>query len=78
MNSWVDRGGCKEGEERCDVCRKSDAIIEKAEALQQVYIVEQEKERCQQEQALDSGISIPSSQSVILLSSLPIVRLGVV
>jgi hypothetical protein len=46
MDGRVDRGGCKEGEEQCNVYRKSDAIIEEAEALQQVYIVEQEKERC--------------------------------
>jgi hypothetical protein len=61
MDGRVNRGGCEEGEERCDVCRKSNAMIEEAEALQQAYIAEQEKERCQQEQALDSGISIPSS-----------------
>jgi hypothetical protein len=78
MDGRVDRGGCEEGEERCDVCRKSDAMMEEAEALQQAYMAEQEKERCQQERALDSGIGIPSSQSVIPPSSPPIVRSTVV
>jgi hypothetical protein len=43
MDGRVDQVGCKEGEERCNVYRESNAIMEEAEALQQVYIVEQEK-----------------------------------
>jgi hypothetical protein len=39
--------------------------MEEAEALRQAYIAEQRKERHQQETTLDSGIDIPSSQSVI-------------
>jgi hypothetical protein len=39
-------------------------MMEEAEALQQEYISEQEKEQCQEETILDSGIDIPSSQSV--------------
>jgi hypothetical protein len=46
MDGRVDRVGCKEGEERCNVYQKSNAIMEEAEALQQAYIAEQEKERC--------------------------------
>jgi hypothetical protein len=79
MDGRVDRVGCEEGEERCDVCRKSDAMMEEAEALRQAYIAEQEKERCQQGQALDSGIDIPSSppivRSTVVQSSIsPVVR----
>jgi hypothetical protein len=69
MDGWVDRIRCKEGEERCDVCQKSDAMMEEAETLRQAYIAQQEKERYQQEPTLDSGIDIPSSQSVIPSSS---------
>ena len=69
MDGRMDRIRCEEGEERCDVCRKSDAMMEEAETLRQAYMAQQEKERYQQEQTLDSGIDIPSSQSVIPSSS---------
>ena len=68
MDGRVDRTRCEEGEERCDVCQNSDAIMEEAEALQQAYQAEedeQENRRCRLEQTLDSGINIPSSQLVI-------------
>jgi hypothetical protein len=34
MDGQVDQVGCKEGEERCDIYQKSDAMMEEAEALQ--------------------------------------------
>jgi hypothetical protein len=37
MDGRVDRVRCKEGEERCDICQNSDAMIEEAEALRQAY-----------------------------------------
>ena len=33
IDSRVDRARCEEGEERCDICQDSNAIIEEAEAL---------------------------------------------
>ena len=68
MDSWVDRTRCEVGEERCDVCQNSDAMMEEAEVLRHAYQAEedeQENKRCRLEQTLDSGINIPSSQLVI-------------
>jgi superfamily II DNA helicase RecQ len=45
MDGRTDRVRCEEGEEHCDVCQKSDNIMEEAEELRQAYIAEQEKER---------------------------------
>ena len=61
MDGRVDRARCEEGEERCDICRDSDAMMEEAEALRQAY---QESVRSRPEPTLDSGIDIPSSQSI--------------
>jgi hypothetical protein len=69
MDSRIDRIQCKKGKEQCNICQKSDAMMEEAEALRQAYMTQQEKERYQQEPTLDSGIDIPSSQSVIPSSS---------
>ena len=84
MDGREDRRQCEEGEERCDVCRQSNSMMEEAEALRQAYIAEQE--RSQQEARLDSGIDIPSSPLIgqassagaIQPSSPPIVRSRVV
>jgi hypothetical protein len=67
MDGRVDRIRCEEGEERCDICQGSDAMMEEAEALRQAY--QAEEERCGPEPTLDSGIDIPSSQSVVQPSS---------
>ena len=61
MDGRVDRARCEEGEERCDICQDSDAMMEEAEALRQAY---QESVRSRPEPTLDSGIDIPSSQSI--------------
>ena len=37
MDGRVDRVRCDEGEERCDICQGSDAMMEEAEALRQAY-----------------------------------------
>jgi RecQ family ATP-dependent DNA helicase len=68
MDGRVDRLRCEDGEERCDICRKSDAMMEEAEALREAYQAEQNK-RYRSEQTFDSGIDIPSSQSVVDSSS---------
>ena len=68
IDGRTDRVRCEEGEERCDVCQKSDNMMEEAEALRQAYIAEQEEGR-QHETVLDSGIDMPSSQFVIRSSS---------
>jgi RecQ family ATP-dependent DNA helicase len=69
MDGRTDRARCEEGEERCDVCQKSDNMMEEAEALQQAYTAEQRKEGRQHETVLDSGIDIPSSQFIVGSSS---------
>ncbi len=51
MDGRTDRVRCEEGEERCDICQKDDAMLEEAEALQQAYIAEEE----------DSGIGMTCS-----------------
>ena len=67
MDGWVDRIRCEEGEERCDICQGSDAMMEEAEALRQAYEAEEDEQEnmwCRPERTLDSGIDIPSSQLV--------------
>lgn len=71
LDGRTNRIRCEAGEERCDVCQKSDSMMEEAEALRQAYIAEQETER-QQQETLDSGIDIPSSQLDIPPSSPPV------
>jgi superfamily II DNA helicase RecQ len=62
MDGRVDRVGCEDGEEKCDVCQKDDNTMQEAEALRQAYHAEQEERvRYEQEWMLDSGIDIPSS-----------------
>jgi superfamily II DNA helicase RecQ len=51
MDRRTDRIGCKEGEERCDVCQKDDEA--EGEALQHAF--------AEQERMLDSAINMPSS-----------------
>jgi Superfamily II DNA helicase len=43
MDGRVDRIRCEEGEERCDICQGSDAMMEEVEALCQTYQVEEDK-----------------------------------
>jgi hypothetical protein len=80
-----DRVRCEEGEERCNVCRRSDVIIEELEEQRQTYIQEEARRgQEKQDRFIDSGINIPSSSipfsglgsdniggSVILLASSP-------
>ena len=59
-------------EERCDICRNSDAIMEEAEALRQAYQAEEDEQEnggCRPGPTLDSRINIPSSRSVVQPSS---------
>jgi RecQ family ATP-dependent DNA helicase len=55
LDGRTDRRRCEEGEERCDVCQKSDSMMEEAEALREAYMAEQERQ-----EALDSGIDMAS------------------
>jgi RecQ family ATP-dependent DNA helicase len=67
MDGRVDRVRCEDEEERCDVCRESDAMMDELEAQRQAYVheeqVEQDKRDRQnkQDQWIDSGIGIRSS-----------------
>ena len=53
---------CEDGEEKCNVRWKDEQEIEEAEAMQDAYIVEQERQAMyKQDRMLDSGINMPSS-----------------
>jgi RecQ family ATP-dependent DNA helicase len=56
MDGRLDRTGCEDGEERCDVCREGEAMLQRMEE-QQAF--QQERER--QDRMMDSGIDIPCS-----------------
>jgi len=58
MDRRVDRARYEDEKEHCDVCRESDAMIDKLEAQQQVYV---QREHEKQEQLIDSAINIPLS-----------------
>ena len=49
---------CEDGEERCDVCQASDAMMDELEAQRQVYI---QREQEKQERFMDSAIDMPTS-----------------
>ena len=56
LDGRMNRRRCEEGEERCDVCQKDDAMMEEGEALREAYMAEQERGQ----EILDSGIDMPS------------------
>jgi hypothetical protein len=58
MDGRVDRARCEDEEERCDVCRESDAMMDELEAQRQAYV---QREHEKQERLMDSAIDIPSS-----------------
>ena len=58
MDKRVDRARCKDKEERCDIYRESNTIIDELEVQRQVYI---QREYKKQERLIDSAINIPSS-----------------
>lgn len=59
MDGRMDRSRCEDGEERCDVCREGDAMIEESEAQRQAWI-QQEQET--HDRSMDSAIEMPSSR----------------
>ena len=62
MDGRLDRVRCEEGEERCDVCQGSDAMMERMDAQRQAFNQEEaRRERQKQDRMMDSGIDIPSS-----------------
>jgi hypothetical protein len=56
LDGRTNRRRCEGGEERCDVCKKDDAMMEEGEALREACVAERSQE------ILDSGIGM-SSQS---------------
>ena len=53
MDGRIDRVWCEDREERCDVCRKDDGVMEEAKALREAYeegIYSQEQGEQEQEQ----------------------------
>ena len=58
MDGRIDRVRCEDGEERCDVCQASDAMMDELEAQRQAYI---QREQEKQDRLMDSAIDIPSS-----------------
>ena len=58
MDGRVDRARYKDEEERCDVCRESNAMMDELEAQRQAYV---QREHEKQERLMDSAIDIPSS-----------------
>ena len=66
MDGRVDRARCEDEEERCDVCRESDAMMDELEAQRQAYV---QREHEKQERLMDSAIDIPSSN--MLFSGFP-------
>ena len=59
MDGRIDRVRCEEGEERCDVCRASDAMMDELEAQRQAYV---QQEHYQYNRGVDSGIQMPTSR----------------
>jgi hypothetical protein len=58
MDGRIDRVRCEDGEERCDVCQASDAMMDELEAQRQAYI---QREQEKQERFMDSAIDMPTS-----------------
>jgi len=55
---------CEEGEERCDICQESDAMMERGRQRRNGRHISSKKpgkEQERQDRLIDSGIDIPSS-----------------
>ena len=57
MDGRLDRTGCEDDEERCDICKEGEAMLRRMEEQRQEFHNEQER----QDRMTDSGIDISSS-----------------
>jgi RecQ family ATP-dependent DNA helicase len=58
MDGRIDRTRCEDEEERCDVCRESDAMMDELEAQRRACI---QREQEKQDRLMDSAIDMPTS-----------------